>query len=251
MEKKINFLYGRRSIEEYIQKKIAEGSDDFGIREVYTKRNPSLDIKEILSQIPKKIKVHELPPKELDQRFPTINHQGLIFNLHDTKKKDYKKDFHGLKIYLETNKTPVLILDRIQDAGNLGNIIRTAECFGFKTILVSEKDSVGITEAVARVSSGAIHHTEIFTITNLFQAIELLKEKGYWIVATSDRGLDTWEKVPAAEECAVIMGNEKEGVKRILLENADFVCNIPMHGSVSSLNVVVATGIVLDRIQNR
>lgn len=250
MEKKINFLYGRRSIEEYIQKKIEEGGD-FGIREIFTKKNPSLDIKEILNQIPKKIKVHELAPKDLDQKFPSINHQGLILNLFETKKKEYKKDFHGLKIYLEDNRTPILILDRIQDAGNLGNILRTAECFGFKTILISEKESVGITDAVARVSSGAIHHLEIFTITNLFQAIEHLKENGYWILATSDRGLDSWEKAPNPNECAVIMGNEKDGVKRILLENADFVCNIPMHGSVSSLNVVVATGIVLDRIMNR
>ena len=81
--------------------------------------------------------------------------------------------------------------------------------------------------------------------------MDYLKEIGYWILATSDRGLDSWEKLPKPNELAIIMGNEGEGVKRLLLEKADFVCKIPMHGEISSLNVVVATGIVLDRVTNR
>ena len=101
------------------------------------------------------------------------------------------------------------------------------------------------------MSSGAIHHLKIFKVVNLRQVIDFLKENGYWVVATSDRGMDSWDKLPELHETAVIMGNEEAGVKRILLENADFVFQIPMHGKVSSLNVVVATGIVLDRIVNR
>jgi 23S rRNA (guanosine2251-2'-O)-methyltransferase len=252
METKINLLYGRRSVAEYIEKKNIEEAD-LDIKEVYVKKNPTYDIEQILKQIPTNRKIHYLSPIELDAKFPSMNHQGIVLALNEFRKKEFKRDLIGFKSFidLEENRSPILILDRIQDAGNLGNILRTAECFGFKIVVLSEKESVGLTDAVVRVSSGAVHHLEVFTIVNLFQVIEHLKKVGYWIVATSDRGLDPWEKVPAARECAVIMGNEKEGVKRILLDNADFVCNIPMHGNISSLNVVVATGIVLDRIQNR
>ena len=131
------------------------------------------------------------------------------------------------------------------------NILRTAECFGFTTIVLSERESAPINDTVERMSSGAIHHLKIFKVVNLRQVIDFLKENGYWVVATSDRGMDSWDKLPELHETAVIMGNEEAGVKRILLENADFVFQIPMHGKVSSLNVVVATGIVLDRIVNR
>jgi 23S rRNA (guanosine2251-2'-O)-methyltransferase len=250
MEKKVKLIYGKRSALEYIQKKFSDGSD-LQIREVFAKKNPSQDIQEIIAPIPKHIKIQYLNQSELDFKFKGVNHQGIILSVVDSNNIQFKKDFSGLKQYLEENKTPILILDRIQDAGNLGNILRTAECFGFKTIVLSERDSVGVTEAVIRVSSGAVHHLNIFIVMNLSQVVDYLKEIGYWILATSDRGLDSWEKLPQPNELAIVMGNEGEGVKRLLLEKADFVCQIPMHGEISSLNVVVATGIVLDRVTNR
>lgn len=143
-------------------------------------------------------------------------------------------------------------MDRIQDPGNLGNILRTAECFGITNIILPERESAGITPVVEKVSSGAISFLKIFTVKNLANTLELLKENGYWIVSTSDRGTEeNWSKLPELEELVILMGNEGEGVKRILLEKSDFVLRIPMHGNLSSLNVTVATGIVLDRIVNR
>ncbi|EMG11041.1 RNA methyltransferase, TrmH family [Leptospira interrogans serovar Grippotyphosa str. LT2186] len=90
-----------------------------------------------------------------------------------------------------------------------------------------------------------------FTVKNLANTLELLKENGYWIVSTSDRGTEDWSKLPDLNELVILMGNEGEGIKRILMEKSDFVLRIPMHGNLSSLNVTVATGIVLDRIVNR
>lgn len=92
---------------------------------------------------------------------------------------------------------------------------------------------------------------KIFTVKNLANTLELLKENGYWIVSTSDRGTEDWSKLPDLNELVILMGNEGEGIKRILMEKSDFVLRIPMYGNLSSLNVTVATGIVLDRIVNR
>lgn len=256
MEKKVikGAIYGKRNVAELVQKNFEEGlpPNKWGFREVLIKKNPSRDlIDEIISLIPKGIKITYLSNGELDSMFHGVNHQGVILLREESKKSIYSGDFTGLQELVAEEKLPILILDRIQDTGNLGNILRTAECFGFTTIVLSERESAPINDTVERMSSGAIHHLKIFRVTNLRQAIDFLKENGYWIVATSDRGLDSWDKLPEIHETAVIMGNEEAGVKRILLENADFVFQIPMHGKVSSLNVVVATGIILDRIVNR
>ncbi|MBP7282582.1 MAG: 23S rRNA (guanosine(2251)-2'-O)-methyltransferase RlmB [Leptospiraceae bacterium] len=256
MEKKVikGAIYGKRNVAELIQKNHDDGlpPNKWGFREVIIKKNPSRDLmNEVVSLIPKGIRITYLSIGEMDSMFHGVNHQGIVLLREESKKSTYTGDFTGLQELVAEEKLPILILDRVQDTGNLGNILRTAECFGFTTIVLSERESAPINDTVERMSSGAIHHLKIFKVVNLRQVIDFLKENGYWVVATSDRGMDSWDKLPELHETAVIMGNEEAGVKRILLENADFVFQIPMHGKVSSLNVVVATGIVLDRIVNR
>ncbi len=256
MEKKVikGAIYGKRNVAELIQKNHDDGlpPNKWGFREVIIKKNPSRDLmNEVVSLIPKGIRITYLSIGEMDSMFHGVNHQGIVLLREESKKSTFTGDFTGLQELVAEEKLPILILDRVQDTGNLGNILRTAECFGFTTIVLSERESAPINDTVERMSSGAIHHLKIFKVINLRQVIDFLKENGYWVVATSDRGMDSWEKLPELHETAVIMGNEEAGVKRILLENADFVFPIPMHGKVSSLNVVVATGIVLDRIVNR
>ncbi|HMV42022.1 MAG TPA: 23S rRNA (guanosine(2251)-2'-O)-methyltransferase RlmB [Leptospiraceae bacterium] len=256
MEKKVNrgAIYGKRNVAELIHKCHEENlpAAKWGFREVFVKKQPSREIiEDILNFIPKGIKITYLNGAELDAMFKGVNHQGIILIKEDSRKSNYSGDFSGLQELVAEERGPILILDRIQDTGNLGNILRTAECFGITRIVLSERESAPVNDTVERISSGAIHHLKIFRVVNLRQVLDFLKENGYWIVATSDRGLDSWDKLPELDETAIIMGNEEAGVKRILLENADFVFQIPMHGKVSSLNVVVATGIVLDRIVNR
>lgn len=255
MEKKVTrsgVVFGKRNVAELIKKLLDTNtpSSKWPFREVLVKKNPSYDIAEdILSLLPDSIKVTYKPQNELDAYLQGANHQGIIL-IKDSNSSKKHGDLGDLKETLTEPSGPILILDRIQDTGNLGNILRTAECFGFDKIVMSDRESAPINETVERISSGALHHLSIFRVTNLSQALEHLKEIGYWIVATSDRGEEDWSKMPNPEECAVIMGNEEAGVKRILLENADFIFRIPLHGSVSSLNVTVATGITLDRIIN-
>lgn len=256
MEKKINrgAIYGKRNVAELVRKCFEENlpANKWGFREVFVKKQPSREIvEEIINFIPKGIRITYLNGAELDSMFKGVNHQGIILLKEESKKSSYTGDFNGLQELVAEEQGPILILDRIQDTGNLGNIIRTAECFGITTIVLSDRESAPVNDVVERMSSGAIHHVKIFKVINLRQVLDFLKENNYWIVATSDRGMDSWDKMPELHETAIIMGNEEAGVKRILLENADFVFQIPMHGKVSSLNVVVATGIVLDRLVNR
>ncbi|XDD52001.1 23S rRNA (guanosine(2251)-2'-O)-methyltransferase RlmB [Leptospira sp. WS92.C1] len=250
MEKKIarqEYIFGKRTLIELTE--AHQGKEhSFPFIELYVKENSGTEITEkILKKLPSFVKVHKVSTAKLDALVPGRNHQGLVA-LKAIKQTTDKKN---LEEFLSEKPGAFLILDRIQDPGNLGNILRTAECFGIRNIILPDRESAGITPVVEKVSSGALSFLRIFTVKNLANTLELFKDNGYWIVSTSDRGIEDWSKLPETKELAILMGNEGEGVKRILMEKSDFVLRIPMHGNLSSLNVTVATGVVLDRIVNR
>ncbi|EQA43630.1 RNA methyltransferase, TrmH family, group 3 [Leptospira broomii serovar Hurstbridge str. 5399] len=243
---KSDYIYGKRNISENLARHLETGTD-LSFREVWVKSNPNHELREILEKLPSNVKINEVSLSRLDQLAPGVNHQGIIAErilLHTGDKKSFEE-------HLETCKGPILILDRIQDPGNLGNILRTVECFGVETVLIPERDSSGITPAVEKTASGALAYLNVYRVGNLAQLIDKLKKRNFWVVATADQGVEDWSKVPAWEELVILMGNEGDGVKRILLDKSDFVLRIPLHGHISSLNVTVATGITLDRLKNR
>ncbi|PJZ54874.1 23S rRNA (guanosine(2251)-2'-O)-methyltransferase RlmB [Leptospira adleri] len=252
MEEKIarqEYIFGKRTLIELTE--AHQGKEhSFPFAELYVKENPGSEIVDkILKKLPSYVKVHKVSVSKLDALVPGRNHQGLV--AVKVSSKESTLDQKDLETILPSKPGAFLILDRIQDPGNLGNILRTAECFGIKNVILPDRESAGITPVVEKVSSGALSFLKIFTVKNLANTLELLKENGYWIVSTSDRGNEDWSKLPDLEELAVLMGNEGEGVKRILMEKSDFVLRVPMHGNLSSLNVTVATGVVLDRLVNR
>lgn len=240
-------IYGRHSVEEYILKNGSEDITEVWIKESFHGEATST----LLSSIPNKSIIKKKDIKDIDRILKGVNHQGIVLWFQTSSGKSQIKDFNEWKISLQEEEGPFLLLDRIQDPGNLGNILRTAECMGIKSVVLTDRNSCGITDVVIKVASGALNYLNLFQVANLSRVIEELKKKNYWIVATSDRGEDSWEDLPEPERIAIIMGNEGEGAKRILLEESDFVVQIPMHGEISSINVAVATGIVLDRIVNR
>ncbi len=188
------------------------------------------------------IQVLERDSRWYERRFRILNPQGVVavglpyryYNLEDLK-------FKSTSVFL--------VLDRIQDPQNFGAIIRTAECCGVQGIIIPEREAVDVTETVMSISSGAVFHVKIVKVANLAMAVDFLKKKGVWIVAT-DISAETpyysidYKKVPFA----VIMGNEGEGIRKGLLQKCDYSVSIPMRGQVNSLNVAVATGIVLSKI---
>ncbi|MGC8576332.1 MAG: 23S rRNA (guanosine(2251)-2'-O)-methyltransferase RlmB [Caldisericum sp.] len=174
-----------------------------------------------------------------DRRFKIMNHQGVV-----AVGAPYEyKDISELKI---KKNSLILILDRIQDPQNFGAIIRAAECAGVKDIIIQERESCDVTETVMSVSSGAVFHVSIYKVSNLAQAISVLKENGVWIIGTDINAKDLYFEIDyKSHPFAFIMGNEGEGVRKGLLKECDYVVKIPMRGKVNSLNVSVATGIIL------
>ncbi|WP_082270408.1 23S rRNA (guanosine(2251)-2'-O)-methyltransferase RlmB [Leptospira interrogans] len=252
MEEKIakpEYIFGKRTLIELTEANLGK-EHSYPFIQLYIKENPGTEIVEkILNKIPSFVQVHRVSVSKLDSLVPGRNHQGIVALKAPSKQTTFDKK--NLEEFLSEKPGAFLILDRIQDPGNLGNILRTAECFGITNIILPERESAGITPVVEKVASGALSFLKIFTVKNLANTLELLKENGYWIISTSDRGTEDWSKLPDLNELVILMGNEGEGIKRILMEKSDFVLRIPMHGNLSSLNVTVATGIVLDRIVNR
>ncbi|MCJ7650609.1 MAG: 23S rRNA (guanosine(2251)-2'-O)-methyltransferase RlmB, partial [Candidatus Lokiarchaeota archaeon] len=142
----------------------------------------------------------------------------------------------------------LLILDSIQDTHNVGAILRTADCSGVSGIIITKHNSAPINETVVKTSAGATEHVKICQVNNLSQAIKELKDNGFWIVGSSLEGSKPYTEVDYKIPIAVIVGNEEKGIKKLTAENCDFLVYIPMKGKIQSLNVSVATGILLFEI---
>ncbi|MBZ4203981.1 23S rRNA (guanosine(2251)-2'-O)-methyltransferase RlmB [Mycoplasma tauri] len=171
--------------------------------------------------------------------FNDNNHQGFIATL---------KDFPIYQLNeIEKDKPNfILILDHIQDPYNLGAIIRTANAAGIKHIILPKERSVGITPTVLKISSGGFIGMKIIKVGSLNSAVEKIKKMGYWIYASAlNEKATSHNKTRYNHPCALVVGNEMKGVSQPILKLSDQVIYIKQNGSVQSLNVSVATGILL------
>jgi len=139
----------------------------------------------------------------------------------------------------------LLILDGVQDPHNLGACLRTAEAAGVHVVLAPKDRSVAVTETVRKVACGGAERVPFVQITNLARVMDQLKEAGLWLVGTSDRAERTVYDLDLSGPLAIVMGSEGKGLRRLTAEKCDFLAQIPMSGSVESLNVSVATGVCL------
>ena len=139
----------------------------------------------------------------------------------------------------------ILILDGVQDPHNLGACLRTANAMGVDFVIAPKNRSVGITPAVRKVSCGAAEVTPFVQVTNLSRTLRALKERGIWLVGTADDACDELSSVDLRGHIGIVMGSEGEGLRRLTREHCDYLVKIPMLGTVSSLNVSVATGMCL------
>ncbi|MFN8770236.1 MAG: 23S rRNA (guanosine(2251)-2'-O)-methyltransferase RlmB [Neisseriaceae bacterium] len=197
------------------------------------------------------IEVVSVDTKVLDKLSCGNKHQGIIAEL---EAQSVIKE-QSLTEFLEstTNKIDsiVLILDGITDPHNLGAIIRTAECFGVDTIILPKDNSANTKNTtVLTTSSGAINNIGIITVTNINRTIDKLKESGYWITGTTlnNRSTSLFD-TNFNKKVAIVMGSEERGIRRLVEENCDFLIKIPMFGKTQSLNVSVATGVILSHIR--
>ena len=183
---------------------------------------------------------------ELEHLVKIKSHQGVAAKIAITAKVQ-----PNLKEFLATldNKVQaqILILDGITDPHNLGAILRTADCFGVDAIILPKNNSANIDNpVVAKTSSGAISNLVIIHVNNIAQTIEILKEHQFWIAGTSigDRAQSLFE-FKCTGKLAWVVGNEGSGMRHLVAENCDYLLTIPTTGKTESLNVSVATGIIL------
>ena len=144
----------------------------------------------------------------------------------------------------EKGEAPFFILcDEIEDPHNLGAIIRTANLAGAHGVIIPKRRAVGLTSTVAKVSAGALNYTPVARVTNLSRTIDELKDKGMWFVC-GDMGGELMYDLNLTGSIGLIIGNEGNGVSRLVKEKCDYVASIPMKGDIDSLNASVATGVL-------
>lgn len=179
--------------------------------------------------------------ERLDQISETGKHQGVIAV---AASYEYATVEDILAKAKEKGEPPfILLLDNIEDPHNLGAIIRTANLAGAHGVIIPKRRAAGLTAVVARTSAGALNYTPVAKVTNLKTVMEQLKKEGMWFVC-ADMGGTTYYDLDLKGPIGLVIGNEGEGVSRLVKENCDFVASIPMKGNIDSLNASVAAGIL-------
>lgn len=237
-----NLLVGRNPIREAIK----TGRD---IEKLYVlKGELSGSAREIVAKAREnRIVVQEVDKRRLDAM--SKNHQGMIaiasaYQYHDVQ--------DVLDLAKEKGETPfIVILDGVTDPHNLGAIIRSAECAGAHGVIVPARRSAGLSASAVKASAGAVEHIMVAKVSNLANTVDLLKKNGIWIYAADMQGED-YRNIDYKGGVALIVGSEGEGVSQLLLEKSDKVVSIGLKGHIDSLNVSVATGILLfEIVKNR
>lgn len=185
--------------------------------------------------------VNFVPKERLDSMSETGHHQGVMAY---AAAYEYAEVEDILKIAEEKGEPPFLfLLDGIEDPHNLGAIIRTANLAGAHGVIIPKRRAVGLTATVARTSAGALNYTPVAKVTNMAATIEDLKKRGIWFVC-ADMGGDSMYRLNLTGPIGLVIGNEGEGVSRLVKEKCDMIASIPMKGDIDSLNASVATGVL-------
>ncbi|WP_065187673.1 23S rRNA (guanosine(2251)-2'-O)-methyltransferase RlmB [Shewanella woodyi] len=188
------------------------------------------------------ISVQKAARKVLDDKSDSGQHQGVLARVKAVKQLN-DNDLFSL---VEKTEMPFfLILDGVTDPHNLGACLRNADAAGVHGVIVPRDNSVGLTPTVSKVACGAAEVVPLFQVTNLARTMKSLQEKGVWIVGAAGEADSDLYKTDLKGPLAIAMGAEDKGLRRLTRESCDSIASIPMAGSVSSLNVSVATGICL------
>lgn len=179
--------------------------------------------------------------ERLDQMSETGKHQGVIAY---AAAYEYAQVEDILENAKSKGEPPfIFLLDNIEDPHNLGAIIRTANLAGAHGVIIPKNRAAGLTATVARTSAGALNYTPVAKVTNMAQTIEALKKEGLWFVC-ADMGGTTMYDLDLRGAIGLVIGNEGEGVGRLVKEKCDMIASIPMKGDIDSLNASVAAGVL-------
>ncbi|MBL1140540.1 MAG: 23S rRNA (guanosine(2251)-2'-O)-methyltransferase RlmB [Proteobacteria bacterium] len=188
--------------------------------------------------------VQTTPRTTMSRMTKNANHQGVIIEVKPAK----KKTDNDLDVILEANKdnNPLyLILDSVQDPHNLGACIRTADAAAVTAIIIPKDRSASVNETVRKVASGAVENVTVISVVNLVRAIKKIKESGVWVVGADGVAEESIYDMNLTVPTAIIMGGEGKGMRESVMKECDFVAALPILGRIESLNVSVATGVIL------
>ena len=189
----------------------------------------------------KDVMIKYVTKERLDQISETGKHQGVIAYAAAYEYAELEDIFDKAK---EKGEDPfIMILDNIEDPHNLGAIIRTANLAGAHGVIIPKNRAVGLTATVARTSAGALNFTPVVKVTNISKTIQELKNRGLWFVCADMGGTEMY-KLNLKGPIGLVIGNEGDGVSRLVRENCDMIASIPMKGNIDSLNASVAAGVL-------
>ena len=237
MKKDNNIIYGRNAVKEALKAKrvlkvfISGSFRDQSILNELDRNN-----------IQKVIKNNA----ELDTLSDKGVHQGIVAQIKPYEFTSLDKVLADCK---KVEKPILVLLDGVVDPHNLGAILRCCDIFGVNGLLIGKHDQVGLTPTVAKTSAGAINYVPVVQIGNINQTIEILKNNGFWIVSADGNCTKSYLDISYDFPTVLVIGNEGEGISKLVLKNSDFIVKIPMYGKVNSLNASVATGIFLAKIR--
>ena len=182
-----------------------------------------------------------VPKERLDHMSETGKHQGVMAVLSAFHYSSVENMF---ELAEQRGEEPfIFLLDGIEDPHNLGAIIRTANLTGAHGVIIPKRRAVGLTATVVKASAGAIHYTPVAKVTNLASAIQQLKKEGLWFVCADMAG-ESMYRLNLTGPIGLVIGNEGDGVGKLIKEKCDMTASIPMKGDIDSLNASVAAGVL-------
>lgn len=235
----MSLIYGINPVEEAI-------NSNKTINKIYFQKsnNEIFDIVKKARQ--KKIVTVEADKRKLDQMITGENEkiknsQGIVASVTEYNYYDVEDIINYAR---EKNEEPfVIILDKIEDPHNLGAIIRTAECMGVHGIIIQKRNACQITDTVEKVAAGACSYVKVARVTNITETIKYLKEQGLWIYGLDMAGASNIYDEKLSGAIGIVVGNEGDGISRLVKENCDIMLKIPMTGKINSLNASVSSAI--------
>ncbi|MDD5114026.1 MAG: 23S rRNA (guanosine(2251)-2'-O)-methyltransferase RlmB [Methylobacter sp.] len=197
-----------------------------------------LDDLKKLGVIPEKV-----DRKRLDKLADGSNHQGIVIEVEmpaELSESDLKTAVENL-----TGTPLFLVLDNVQDPHNLGACLRSADATGVHGVIITKDNATGITPTVCKVASGAAETVPVYQVTNLARTLRWLKDQNIWVMGAAGEATQTAYQTDLAVPLALVLGAEGKGLRRLTKEECDMLIKLPMYGQVESLNLSVATGVLL------
>jgi 23S rRNA (guanosine2251-2'-O)-methyltransferase len=189
------------------------------------------------------VEIVPLERRQLDRLGDKRKHQGVILDLDLPSERREADLLHALDA--EEDSPLYLVLDQVQDPHNFGACLRTADAAGVSGVVLTRDRSVGLTPTVAKVASGAAETVPIYRVTNLSRTLDLFKDKGFWVVGAAGEAQRSFYDADFTVPLVLVMGSEGTGLRHLTKQRCDYLVRIPMLGSIESLNLSVATAVIL------